>query len=72
MHKKEDIFTNTGAEDAKLTLTVNTIDVMKNYVVAAGTTEALDLYVVLEEGDAISLQQDTENAINVTLNGTAG
>lgn len=69
---KKGIFTNTNNEDATLTLTVNTVDVMRKYVVPAGATEVIELDVVLEEGDGISLQQDTENAINVTLNGTAG
>lgn len=66
------IFTNTGSEDADLTLTVNSIDIMKKYVIPAGETEIMDLYIVLEEEDSISLQQDTENAINVTLNGSVG
>lgn len=66
------IFTNTTGEDATLTLTVNTIDVMKNYKVLAGETEVIDLYIVLDDGDAISLQQDTTNAVNVTLNGSVG
>lgn len=66
------ILTNTSAEDAKLTLTINTIDIMKGYTVAAGETKILDLYIVLNEEDSVSLQQETANAINVTLNGTAG
>ena len=66
------IFSNTTEEDARLTLTVNTIDVMKNYKVPAGETEVINLYIVLDDGDAISLQQDTANAVNVTLNGSVG
>lgn len=66
------ILSNTAEEDAKLTITLNTIDIMKDYVVAAGKTEIIDLYVVLDEDDSVSLQQDTHNAINVTLNGTYG
>lgn len=63
------ILTNTTTEDAKLTLTVNTIDTMKDLFVSAGETKILDLYIVLDEGDTVSLQQDTTNAINVALNG---
>lgn len=63
------ILSNTTAEEAKLTLTVNTIDVMKDLVVPANETKILNLYIVLNEGDTVSLKQDTTNAINVALNG---
>lgn len=63
------ILTNTTSEEAKLTLTVNTIDIMKDLDVPANGTKVLDLYIVLNEGDTVSLQQNTTNAINVALNG---
>lgn len=63
------IVTNTTDTDAKLTLTVNTVDVLRNYNIAAGQSEMLDIFVVLKDGDTVSLQQDTTNALNVTLNG---
>lgn len=66
------ILSNTDVEDANLTLTINTIDILKNYTVAAGESLIIDLYVVLNEDDTVSLQQDKSNAINVTLNGSAG
>lgn len=63
------VLTNTATEDAALTLTVNTIDILKDFVVPAGETKTLELYIVLYEGDTVNLQQGTENAINVALNG---
>ncbi|MED3036010.1 hypothetical protein CBR56_25115 [Bacillus thuringiensis] len=65
------ILTNTNdTTDAKLTVTVNTMDVMKNLVVKAGETQILDVLIVLEPNDVLSLQQDVLNAINVTVCGT--
>lgn len=63
------IVTNTTDADANLTLTVNTVDVLRNYNIGAGQSEVLDVFVVLKDGDTVSLQQDTVNALNVTLNG---
>lgn len=63
------IFTNTKESDAKLTITVNTIDIMKNYIVKAGETRFLDTSVVLDPNDTFSVQQETENAINVSISG---
>lgn len=63
------VLTNTAAEDATLTLTVNTIDILKEFVVPAGETKSLELDIVLYEGDTVNLQQDTQSAINVALNG---
>lgn len=66
------ILSNTDAEESKLTITINTIDIMRDYVVGAGETKVIDLYVVLNEDDTVSLQQEKANAVNVTLNGSAG
>lgn len=63
------ILTNTSTEDARITLTVNTIDILKDFVVPAGETKSLELDIVLYEGDTVNLQQDTASAINVALNG---
>ncbi|PHF94242.1 hypothetical protein [Bacillus wiedmannii] len=64
------ILTNTDeTKDAKVTVTVNTMDVMKNIDVKAGETKILDIYIVLEPKDVLSLQQDTLNAVNVTIGG---
>jgi flagellar motor switch protein FliM len=65
------ILTNTDeVKEAKLTVTVNTLDVMKNLKVGAGETKILDVLIPLESGDVLSLQQDVLNAINVTIGGT--
>ena len=63
------IVTNTTDADAKFTLTVNTVDILRNYNIGAGQTEVLDIFVVLKDGDTVSLQQETTNALNVALNG---
>ncbi|MCT1798487.1 hypothetical protein [Aerococcus viridans] len=63
------IVTNTTDGDAKFTLTVNTVDVLRDYIITAGESKILDLYVVLKDGDVVSLSQETANALNVTLNG---
>ncbi len=67
---KQMILTNTDAEAAKLTVTVNTIDIMKGIVVNPGETKFLDLTVVLNENNTLSLQQEKTNAINVMISGT--
>ncbi|MCC2429863.1 hypothetical protein LKL81_21855 [Bacillus paranthracis] len=63
------IFTNTDETDAKLTVTVNTIDIMKNYVVKTGETKIVDVSLVLNPKDRLFLQQEKINAINVMING---
>lgn len=66
------ILTNTDKEDATLTLTINTIDVLREYNVPAGESKVIDLFIVLDETDTVSLKQETANAINVALNGQVG
>lgn len=63
------IVTNTTTANAKFTLTVNTVDVLRDFEIAAGESKVLDLYIVLKEGDVVSLSQETANALNITLNG---
>lgn len=65
------IFTNTEDTDAKLTITVNTIDVMKNFVVKAGETKFLDVSIVLDPKDTLLIKQERENAINVNISGVS-
>ncbi|MDV6367400.1 hypothetical protein [Bacillus cereus] len=66
---KQMIFTNTEAADAKITVTVNTVDIMKDFIVKAGETKVIDVSIVLNQSDRLSLQQEKSNAINVMLNG---
>lgn len=64
------IITNTTETDAKLTVTLNTIDIMKNIIVPGGETKFLDIAIVMDPNDKLFLQQEKENAINVTIGGT--
>lgn len=64
------LFTNTSATDAKITITVNTIDIMKDLVISAGETRVIDTSIVLDPSDTLFLRQEKENAINVTISGT--
>ncbi|GAB6423418.1 hypothetical protein bcgnr5372_28210 [Bacillus luti] len=66
---KQMVVTNTSSEDARLTMTVNTVDIMKDRIVKAGATEVIDMFVVLNQNNTLSLQQEKENAINVMLSG---
>ncbi|PFN11521.1 hypothetical protein, partial [Bacillus cereus] len=63
--------TNTAAEDAKLTMTVNTVDIMKDRIVKAGETEVIDMFIVLNPNNTLSLQQDKTNALNVMISGVS-
>ncbi|MFJ8217689.1 hypothetical protein [Bacillus cereus] len=62
------IFYNTDTEDASVTLSINTTDAMK-HVIKGGQTLVLTSSIVLNENDKLSLQQDKQNAINVTISG---
>lgn len=66
---KQMVFTNTEDVDAKVTITVNTIDVIKNKLIPAGTTEVMNSFIVLEQTDTLSISQEKENAINATISG---
>ncbi|PHA27754.1 hypothetical protein COE84_26760 [Bacillus wiedmannii] len=62
------IFTNTEETEAKVTVTINTIDIIKDYIVKAGDTTIIPMSL-LKDDDSISLQQEKKNAINVTISG---
>lgn len=64
------ILTNTTETDAKLTVTLNTIDIMKNITVSGEETKFLDIAIVMDSSDKLFLQQEKENAINVTIGGS--
>ncbi|MHA4291140.1 hypothetical protein ACX16Y_28200 [Bacillus cereus] len=63
------ILSNTESTEAKITLTLNTIDIMKDYVVDGGKTVFLDVLIPLKENDSLALQQEKVNAINATICG---
>ncbi|MDA2309890.1 hypothetical protein [Bacillus cereus group sp. MYBK35-2] len=66
---KQMIVTNKEVTDAKFTVTVNTVDIIKDRIIEAGKTEVIDMFVVLNQNDRLSLQQERENAINIMVNG---
>ncbi|MFB5588457.1 hypothetical protein ACE41I_17345 [Bacillus cereus] len=66
---KQMIFSNTDAADAKITVTLNTVDIMKDFVVKTGETQIINVTVVLNQNDRLSLQQEKQNAINVMISG---
>ncbi|UPL43258.1 hypothetical protein MU858_21315 [Bacillus sp. PGP15] len=68
---KQMIFTNTDATDAKITVTINTVDIMKDYVVKAGETQLISTNIVLNENNSLSLQQEKQNAINTMISGVS-
>lgn len=68
---KQMIFTNTDAADAKITVTINTVDIMKDYVVKAGETQLISTDIVLNENNTLSLQQEKPNAINAMISGVS-
>lgn len=63
------VFTNTSVADAKITVTIDTVDVIKDYSVAAGKTEIIPFMAVIESEKSVLLQQNTANAINVLITG---
>lgn len=66
---KQMILSNTAEVDAKLTVTINTIDIMKDLIVEVGETKVIDLSIVLNSADRLSLQQEKANAINAMISG---
>ncbi|MGH0635186.1 hypothetical protein [Bacillus pacificus] len=66
---KRFLFTNLLSEGAKVTVTVNTVDVIKDLELAAKETKIIDFDIPLEGDETLSLRQDKENGINVTISG---
>lgn len=66
---KQMILSNTTEVDSKITVTINTIDIMKDLIVKVGETKVIDLSIVLNSADRLSLQQEKANAINAMISG---
>ncbi len=64
------ILSNTVTNNAKITITVNTIDTIKDFIVKFGETKIFDVFIVLEPNNVSSIQQEKMNAINVMINCT--
>lgn len=65
-------FTNTGTEDSSITITLNGADILHAQVIKAGANEVLPFNIVLQNGDIVYIKQSVANAVNVSLNGSAG
>ncbi|HFK1433335.1 TPA: hypothetical protein ACGXNJ_003411 [Bacillus cereus] len=68
---KQIILSNGELTDSKITVTVNTTDIMKDLVLKGGETKIIDVAIVLNSGDRLHLQQEKVNAINVMITGTS-
>jgi hypothetical protein len=66
---KQLILNNALETEQTVTLTLNTIDIMT--VKVKPGYNVLDTFIVLNSGDKLLIQQETENAVNVMINGTA-
>ncbi|GMR65812.1 hypothetical protein [Bacillus sp. MN7755] len=65
---KQLIFNNALETEQTVTLTLNTIDIMT--VKLKPGDNVRDTFIVLNSGDKLLIQQETENAVNVMINGT--
>ncbi|PFI53848.1 hypothetical protein COI76_14365 [Bacillus cereus] len=65
---KQIIFNNAEETPQKVTVTVNTIDVMVATV--DNGADVRNTFIVLKPGDKLSLKQEKENAVNVMICGT--
>ncbi|TPV37902.1 hypothetical protein [Bacillus dicomae] len=61
------IFNNSLETEQKVTLTLNTIDIMTIKVKPGDNVR--DTFIVLNPGNKLLIQQETENAVNVMING---
>ncbi|MED1115057.1 hypothetical protein [Bacillus paramycoides] len=53
----------------KVVLTLNTIDIMT--IKVKPDDNMRDTFIVLNSGDKLLIQQETENTVNVMINGTS-
>ncbi|WP_255447001.1 hypothetical protein [Bacillus sp. AY18-3] len=65
---KQFIFNNALENEQTVILTLNTIDIMTVKVKPGDNVR--DTFIVLNSGDKLLIQQETENAVNVMINGT--
>ncbi|MGX5538138.1 hypothetical protein ACWKTJ_09455 [Bacillus wiedmannii] len=66
---KQFIFNNSLETEQTVTLTLNTIDIMTVKVKPGDNVR--DTFIVLNSGDKLLIQQETENAVNVMINGSS-
>ena len=65
-------FTNTGADESKITITLNGADILYEKSIPAGANEVIPFNIVLQAGDIVYIKQSVTNAVNVSLNGSVG
>ena len=65
-------FTNTSDQPSKITITLNSADILYDYEVATGANEVVPFNIALETGDIVYIKQSIANAVNVSLNGSIG
>ncbi|MCU4900793.1 hypothetical protein OB975_25405 [Bacillus cereus] len=66
---KQVILNNSLDTEQKVVLTLNTIDIMSIKVKPGDNVR--DTFIVLNSGDKLLIQQETENAVNVMINGVS-
>lgn len=64
---KQMIFNNSLETEKKVVLTLNTVDIMT--IKANPGANVHDTFIVLNAGDKLLIQQETENAVSVMING---
>ncbi|HDR7979686.1 TPA: hypothetical protein QC443_001482 [Bacillus cereus] len=65
---KQLMFNNTLETEQKVTLTVNTVDVMTTKIKSGD--DVRETFIVLNPGDRLLIKQETENAVSVMINGS--
>ncbi|MGD2278319.1 hypothetical protein [Bacillus wiedmannii] len=66
---KQLMFNNSLDTEQKVVITLNTIDIMTTKVKSGD--DVRDTFIVLNPGDKLLIQQETENAVNVMINGVS-
>ncbi|MED5042387.1 hypothetical protein P9848_10495 [Geobacillus stearothermophilus] len=66
---KNIVLTNKTANDATITITIAGTGVVYGYSVAANDTVVIDLSLVMNATETITVQSGTANAINIYISG---
>ncbi|KFZ41893.1 hypothetical protein CS060_04185 [Anoxybacillus flavithermus] len=66
---KNIVLTNKTASAATATITIVGIEIVNNYSVNANDTVVIDLSLVMQAAETITVQAGTANAINVYISG---
>ncbi|MCW4577161.1 MULTISPECIES: hypothetical protein [Bacillus cereus group] len=66
---KQLMFNNSLETEQKVTLTLNTIDIMTTKVKSGD--DVRETFIVLNPGDKLLIKQETENAVSVMINGAS-